>query len=98
MRTLMDEYNIKKLNVTAEVKKELEAQTGFLEELNALIRIMSENKIALVFYALLFFFLIFLELLVFMSKFGDRPCDYDLIIQHQLAVKKDALEDLVKKT
>lgn len=98
MRTLLDEYNIKKLNVTAEVKKELEAQTGFLEELNALIRIMSENKIALIFYALLFFFLIFLELLVVMSKFGDKPCDYDLIIQHQLAVKKDALEDLVKKT
>ena len=97
MRKLLDEYNNKKLNVAAELKKELEAKTGFLEELRALIRIMSNNTIALVFYILLFLFLIFLELLVVMSKFGDKPCDYDLIVQHQLAVKEESLKDLVKR-
>jgi hypothetical protein len=97
MRKLLDDYNNKKLNVAAELKKELEAKTGFLEELRALIRIMSNNTIALVFYLMLFFFLIFLELLVVMSKFGDKPCDYDLIVQHQLAVKEESLKDLVKK-
>ena len=97
MRKLLDEYNNKKLNVAAELKKELEAKTGFLEELKALVRIMSKSSIALGFYILLFSFLLFLELLVVMSKFGDKPCDYDLIVQHQLAVKEESVRDLVKR-
>ena len=67
MRKLLDEYNNKKLNVAAELKKELEAKTGFLEELKALVRIMSKSSIALGFYILLFSFLLFLELLVVMT-------------------------------
>ena len=53
--------------------------------------------IALGFYILLFSFLLLLELLVVMSKFGDKPCDYDLIVQHQLAVKEESVRDLVKR-
>jgi len=88
MRKLLDEYNNKKLNVAAELKKELEAKTGFLEELKALVRIMSKSSIALGFYMFMFSFLLILELLVVICKLGDKSCDYDLIVQHQLAVKE----------
>ena len=97
MRKLLDEYNNKKLNVAAELKKELEAKTGFLEELKALVRIMSKSSIALGFYMLMFSFLLILELLVVICKLGDKPCDYDLIVQHQLAVKEESIRDLVKR-
>lgn len=30
------------------------------------------------------------------SKVGDKKCDYDLIVEHQLDIKKAALEELVK--
>lgn len=97
MRKLLDEYNNKKLNVAAELKKELEAKTGFLEELKALVRIMSKSSIALGFYMFMFSFLLILELLVVICKLGDKPCDYDLIVQHQLAVKEESIRDLVKR-
>lgn len=97
MRKLLDEYNNKKLNVAAELKKELEAKTGFLEELKALVRIMSKSSIALGFYMLMFSFLLILELLVVICKLGDKPCDYDLIVQHQLAVKEESIRDLIKR-
>ena len=41
-------------------------------------------------------FLISLELFVVTSKLGDKKCDYDMIIEHQLNVKTQALEELVK--
>lgn len=97
MRKLLDEYNNKKLNVAAELKKELEAKTGFLEELKALVRIMSKSSIALGFYMFMFSFLLILELLVVICKLGDKSCDYDLIVQHQLAVKEESIRDLVKR-
>jgi len=31
------------------------------------------------------------------SKIKDVTCDYDLIVEHQLNVKRDALNDMVKK-
>lgn len=42
------------------------------------------------------FFLTSLELFVVTSKLGDKKCDYDLIVEHQLDIKKAALEELVK--
>ena len=83
--------------MAAELKKELEAKTGFLEELKALVRIMSKSSIALGFYMFMFSFLLILELLVVICKLGDKSCDYDLIVQHQLAVKEESVRDLVKR-
>lgn len=47
-------------------------------------------------YHIIFAFLISLELFVVTSKLGDKKCDYDMIIEHQLNVKTQALEELVK--
>jgi len=34
---------------------------------------------------------------VVVSKTKDITCDYDLVVEHQLNVKRDVLNDLVKK-
>ena len=81
------------MKVADVVRKDYEeADTGFLEELQALFSILEESKIALGFYAFLFLFLMLLELLVVTSKGGDGNCDYDLIVEHQLNIKKNTLK------
>jgi hypothetical protein len=86
-----------KINVEETVRKELEENSGFLEELKAMIIIIKSDLVAGAFYFILFAFIFSLELLVVMSKVGDNKCDYDLIIEHQLNVKKNSLDEMVKK-
>ncbi|OAV66826.1 hypothetical protein Barb6XT_01748 [Bacteroidales bacterium Barb6XT] len=38
-----------------------------------------------------------LELFVLFGKIGDKKCDYELIVEHQLNTKKIALEELAQK-
>lgn len=92
---LEDLYN-QKINVEETVRNELEKNTGFLEELKAIFRLIRAEPIAGVFYGLVFVFILALELLVVVSKNKDNKCDYDMIIEHQLNVKKAALEEMVK--
>jgi len=89
-------YN-QKINVEETVRKELEENAGFLEELKAMIIIIKSDLVAGAFYFILFAFIFSLELLVVMSKVGDNKCDYDLIIEHQLNVKKNSLDEMVRK-
>jgi hypothetical protein len=89
-------YN-QKINVEETVRKELEENAGFLEELKAMIIIIKSDLVAGAFYFILFAFIFSLELLVVMSKVGDNKCDYDLIIEHQLNVKKNSLDEMVRR-
>ncbi|MDR0939962.1 MAG: DUF4407 domain-containing protein [Mediterranea sp.] len=100
LQQLRDRYRLlsdKKMQVESELRKELSENAGFLEDLNAMIEILSERPIALIFYSIVFLFLMSLELFVVTSKFGDKKCDYDLIVEHQLQIKQQTLEELVKK-
>ncbi|MBP1676746.1 MAG: hypothetical protein H6Q20_1305 [Bacteroidetes bacterium] len=85
-----------KINIEQTVRKELEENSGFLEELKAMIVLIKSESLAGAFYFLLFSFIIALELLVVVSKIGDKKCDYDMIIEYQLNVKSDSLKDMVK--
>lgn len=67
---------------------------GFIEELEATLKVVSKSWISLVFYCILFFFLTFLELFVLTIKMGENKCDYELIVEHQLSLK----ENLMAKT
>ena len=96
LRKQQDEYTQKKMNVEKDLRTELSSNTGFLSELRAMIEILSTRIEALIFYIIIFAFLISLELFVVTSKLGDKKCDYDMIIEHQLNVKTQALEELVK--
>lgn len=82
-----------KLTMADDVRKEYEAaQVGFLEELHALTDIILGDKVALIFYIIMFGFLSMLELLVVTSKAKDSHSDYDLIIEHQLKIKAATLK------
>jgi hypothetical protein len=97
MRSKRDELTQQKMTVSAKLEEDLAKHTGFLEELRAIFGIMADSGLALGFYAILFLFLFSLELLVLMGKYGDKDSDYEMVIMHQLNVRKDALEDIVKK-
>lgn len=67
--------------------------TGFIEELEATIRVISGSWVSLTFYCIMFAFLIFLELFVLTIKIGEKPCDYELIVEHQLSHKRTLLQN-----
>ena len=76
---------------------------GFIEELEATLKVVSKSPVSLVFYIILFCFLTVLELFVLTIKMGDSKCDYDLIVENQLNLKKKLMEQtsqslLMKKT
>lgn len=97
LRSKQDKYEQDRLNAEQDLRKTLSQNVGFLEELRAMIEILSTRTEALVFYLTVFLFLISLELFIVASKFGDKTCDYDLIVLHQLHIKEEALNDLIKK-
>ncbi len=78
-----------KKDIADKVTKEIKSRSlGFIEELEATLAVVSNSWISLVFYVILFLFLTFLELFVLTIKMGDNKCDYDLIVEHQLGLKK----------
>ena len=78
-----------KKDIADKVTKEIKARAlGFIEELEATLAVVSNSWISLVFYVILFLFLTFLELFVLTIKMGDNKCDYDLIVEHQLSLKR----------
>ena len=65
---------------------------GFIEELEATLKVVSNSWISLAFYIILFCFLTFLELFVLTIKMGENKCDYELIVENQLYLKKNLME------
>ncbi|KAA6328603.1 hypothetical protein EZS27_022517 [termite gut metagenome] len=97
LRGQQENFTLKKMDAENDLRDKLNETRGFLEELNAMIEILKESHTALFFYCFVFAFLMSLELFVVTSKFGDKKCDYDLVIEYQLNVKSTALEELVGK-
>lgn len=95
LRLQQENYTKAKMSVETSLRKELKSKQGFLEELNAIVEILGEKPVALIFYLILFCFLMFLELFVVMSKTSEE-CDYDLVVKHQLDQKKRTLNELIK--
>ena len=67
---------------------------GFIEELEATLKVISKSPVSLVFYIILFCFLTFLELFVLTIKMGDTKCDYDLIVENQLKLKQNLMKQM----
>ena len=65
---------------------------GFIEELEATIEVVSNSWVSLAFYVILFCFLAFLELFVLTIKMGETKCDYELIVENQLRLKKSLMD------
>ena len=87
-RLRQDKKNILE-TTTAEVNHRA---PGFIEELEATLHVVSQSPISLAFYIILFCFLTFLELFVLTIKMGDSKCDYDLIVENQLNLKRTLMD------
>lgn len=97
----LDELRNDKKNIDKTVREDFSKRpTGFIEELEATLAVVSQSPVSLTFYIILFMFLTFLELFVLTIKTGDSKCDYELIVEHQLELKKNVMlntENTLKK-
>lgn len=83
----------KKEKLSEDVKNEvLNRERGFIEELEATLAVVSSSLISMFFYCVMFLFLMFLELFVLSIKMGDAKCDYDLLVEHQLSIKRGIMQ------
>lgn len=82
-----------KKEVAETVREEVSQRApGFIEELEATLKVVSQSKVSLAFYIILFCFLTFLELFVLTIKMGENKCDYELIVENQLNLKRNLME------
>ena len=82
-----NDLNKKRLTVEDDTRKECQANVGFLEELEAMVSIVTTRTVAGIFYVIFFLLLMSLELFVVTSKMGDEECDYELAIKGAERVK-----------
>ena len=80
-----------------EVAETVRAEVGqrapvFIEELEATLKVVSKSPVSMAFYIILFCFLTFLELFVLTIKIGENKCDYELIVEKQLYLKRNLME------
>ena len=91
--TQLEQLRQDKKEVAETVRAEVgQRAPGFIEELEATLKVVSKSPVSLVFYIILFCFLTFLELFVLTIKMGENKCDYELIVENQLYLKKNLME------
>ena len=91
--TQLEQLRQDKKEVAETVRAEVNQRApGFIEELEATLSLVSKSQVSLVFYIILFCFLTFLELFVLTIKMGENKCDYELIVENQLHLKKILME------
>lgn len=91
--TQLEQLRQDKKEVAETVRSEVsERAPGFIEELEATLRVVSKSPVSLAFYIILFCFLCFLELFVLTIKMGESKCDYELIVENQLYLKRNLME------
>lgn len=89
----LEKLRLDKKEIAGKITDEVHARpVGFIEELNATLAVVSNSWVSLVFYIILFCFLAFLELFVLTIKMGETKCDYELIVENQLNLKKILME------
>lgn len=89
----LQELRLRKVNVEKEVSEELSGKpSGFLTMLEATIVVVTRSWVSSVAYGVFFFILLFIELFVVCIKMGDNKCDYELIVEDQLELKKQFIE------
>ena len=91
--TQLEQLRLDKKEVAEKVREDISLRAaGFIEELEATLKVVSQSKVSLAFYIILFCFLTFLELFVLTIKMGENKCDYELIVENQLYLKKNLME------
>lgn len=87
-------YNQKR-NVEADTREEIQnRKAGFIEELNATIKVIGKSWVSIVFYSVMFAFLLFLEMFVLSISFGEIKTDYEMRVEMQLAEAQRQMNDM----
>lgn len=84
------------LHMKPALEKEMKANTGFLDELKVMMRLILESPVALGFWILWVLFFLFIELLVLFSKMGERSNDYEKVVLHHMHLQIRRLDALGK--
>lgn len=87
----MAEQDDKILSVEETTREECAANVGFLEELEAMVSIITTRWVAGAFYIVFFLLLMSLELFVVTSKMGDGKCDYEMVLESSQRVREEQL-------
>lgn len=80
------------INIRPQLEKEISSKVGFLDELEVMYVLISKSKIALVVWFIWFFFLMGIELLVLISKTGEKENDYEKTVKHQMELQNRKLD------
>ena len=96
LREKKTEKENSKINIRQELETEMSSKTGFLDELKVLFSILLSSWIAMVVWIMFFLFLMSIEVLVLVNKFGEERTDYDSIILHQKDVRIKMLDKLAE--
>jgi len=86
------------INIREDLENDINSKTGFLDELEVLMSILSESWVAKAVWILWFLFLLFIEMFVLVSKAGDKTHDYEETVLHQMTVRLEMLKKLNPQT
>jgi cell division protein FtsB len=79
------------------MEKEILASKGFLDELEVMIRLISESGVALFIWLLWVIIILGIELFVLISKIGEKTTDYHAMVDHQMQMHLHKLRLLEPK-
>lgn len=97
MRQQKANKDIDLLHIRPALENEMQAKTGFLDELKVMVRLISNSYVALGFWLLWIFFILFIELLVLVSKLGDKASDYEKAVLHHMNLQIWRLDALARE-
>ncbi len=86
----------RKLNIEADVTDEHKNDSGFLMELLATFHVVSQSWLSVGFYMVLFAILMLIETFVVTIKMGEHKCDYEMIVENQLRLRKEYIENRIR--
>lgn len=91
------EIEDKKINLGETIRKQLEENRGFLDELSLMIGILKDSWVALIVYILVFFFLLSLELLVVFTKLYGQKTDLEKLLEYQVQTRSLTIDKLTQE-
>ncbi|MFD2514192.1 DUF4407 domain-containing protein [Pontibacter locisalis] len=96
LRKQKDQKETALLNIRQQVEKDISDKVGFLDELEIMHSLITRSNVALGIWALWFFFLLGLELLVLISKMNEKENDYEKTVKHHMDLQVRKLEALAR--
>jgi len=97
LRNQKSEKEASLVNIRPRVEKEVSSKVGFLDELEIMYQLVTHSVAAMIVWAIWFFFLFGLEMLVLISKKGDKSSDYEKTVMHHMNLQIRRLEALAEE-